>query len=192
MKLLVFTLCVVFVAAQKPHPCESPKQFEGRFGRFDRVRKLEVFGKFAYDDINRRYREFEFIQTGSKSEFYDKLFLHNEGFEYSMNLRTRICNKTAITWPFRPYAVPPDANFRGTSVLGPSNLGRQHVTINIFDGKTPEGNIYYAITTGEDCYPVTFTFFDKKTGETDRENFFDISLGISDPEAFIPPRGCPP
>lgn len=58
---------------------------------------------------------------------------------YSVNLVTKVCNKTTITNPFRPIEVPAFANFSGAVYLGLSGLIGAGVLENIFQGTPPEG-----------------------------------------------------
>ena len=46
-----------------------------------------------------------------------------------------------------------------------------------------------AAVTSKGCIPVNENFFDKRVGFINRQ-FFDVVLGISDPNVFIPPATC--
>ncbi|XP_046579778.1 LOW QUALITY PROTEIN: mammalian ependymin-related protein 1-like [Haliotis rubra] len=182
------TLLVAVTLAQQPHPCRSPEQFEGRLSTFDPDRRFYRTARFAYDDRQRRFREFEEVQVGRDVDFFDKLYLFNEGKEYRVNLRTRTCNETGITRPWIPFGVPPDARFRGNADIGAAGVPDEHVIVNLFDG-TIDNNPYFMTASGTDCIPIQAGFFSNDTGGV-LTDFFDISIGISDPEAFIPPREC--
>ncbi|XP_041354560.1 mammalian ependymin-related protein 1-like [Gigantopelta aegis] len=189
MFLLAVLVTVVIVGAQEPHPCESPKQFEGRQATFDHQRKSQIFARFAYDDIEKRFREIEIEQFGKQHAFYDTLYLHNVGLEYKLDLRTRKCNVTAITSPFRPFAIPPDAKFKGAVVYGAAGIPNQHVNLNRFEGEMGELQ-FEMFHTSPNCIPVQVSFFKNSTRVVKHRQFYDVSVGISDPEAFIPPKDC--
>ncbi|XP_046579776.1 mammalian ependymin-related protein 1-like isoform X1 [Haliotis rubra] len=187
--IVSLVLLAAVALAQQPHPCESPRQFEGRFSIYDEDRQFRAFGRFAYDDTNRRFREIEEMEIGRDREYYDRLYLHNLNLEYRLNLRTRNCTITTLTRPWIPFAVPQDARFRGEGVIGASGIPDEHVTIANFDGTT-DGNPYFIIATIEDCVPVTAGFYSNSTGGVLRQ-FYDITLS-TDAKAFTPPAECHP
>lgn len=61
-----------------------------------------------------------------------------QGIAYRLNLRTRVCNVTALTSPFRRVGIPTFAKFRGEGYIGASvpNAG---VLVSLWDGATPDG-----------------------------------------------------
>ncbi|XP_041354557.1 mammalian ependymin-related protein 1-like [Gigantopelta aegis] len=188
-RLLVLgsVFCIVF--GQKPHPCESPKQFEGRFNVFDPDKHVYVIGRMFYDDTGRRFREIEEVDIRGGRDYYDRLYLHNLNLEYSLNLKTRKCNVTTLTRPFVPMAVPLDARYLTSVTIGASGLPDEHLSLHIFDGKTKEGNPYFIHVTAEACLPTQVFFESPQTGRIQR-NIYDVTLGLRDPDAFIPPREC--
>ncbi|XP_050407103.1 mammalian ependymin-related protein 1 [Patella vulgata] len=188
MKLLLLCLAVAYVAGQVPLPCVSPRQFEGRFMRFDRERQLQEYAKISYDEDQRRVREIEEREEGSEREYFDKLYLHNIGLEYRFNLKTRQCNATAISRSFTPFGVPNGANFSGIGVLGVSGIPNEHVNVEFFEGRY-ENNPYFIAVTQPGCFPVQFGYYSEQTGY-DHRTFIDVTLGVPDPNVFIPPKEC--
>ncbi|XP_046579866.1 mammalian ependymin-related protein 1-like [Haliotis rubra] len=180
-------LCVVTLA-QLPHPCRSPEEFEGRVVTFDPDRRFFSSARFAYDDRQRRVRESEEVDVGRDVDYFDRLFLFNENKEYRVNVRTRQCNVTGVSRPWIPFGVPPDAMFNGTGDIGASGVPDEHVIVNIFNG-VDDNNPYFLTVSATDCIPIQAGFYSNQTGGVIR-NFFDITLGISDPEVFIPPKEC--
>ncbi|XP_046333353.2 mammalian ependymin-related protein 1-like [Haliotis rufescens] len=108
---------------------------------------------------------------------------------YKLNLLTHECNVTANPRPCRSYSVPPDARFRGTADVGAAGVPDEHVIVNVFDGRDEDNNPYYMTMTGADCLPIQTGFFSNETGAVVRY-FYDVSIGISDPDVFIPPKEC--
>ena len=188
MKLLVVLCCLVVVYAQVPRPCESPKQWEGRFFRYDRDKAFQQIAKLSYDETNTRAREIEEIEFGSDREIYDVLYLHNVGKEYRLNIKTRKCNVTALTRPFRPYGVPPGAQFDGSATIGAAGIPGESLVVenwSLVDGDDK----FYGVVSSPDCVPIEYAFYSQRTSLI-TTTFFDINVGITDPNVFIPPREC--
>ncbi|KAK3092386.1 hypothetical protein FSP39_002199 [Pinctada imbricata] len=187
--LLAVCLLAVSVTAQAPRPCQSPKQWEGRVFTVDRSKQFERYGKISYDEYAPRFRIIEEEREGSTEEFYDRLYLHNVGKEYSLNLKTRKCNVTSLTRPFRPFGVPPEAKFTGEATIGAAGVPGESVVIENFDGEFSDGDKFFGDVTYPDCVPVANGVFSKEFGFV-MNSFFDINVGIADPMVFVPPPEC--
>merc|ERR1711860_198924 len=119
MKVLI-AVCffVVSAFAQRPKPCDSPAQWEAREIRMEYSRKFAEFRKLSYDETNKRIREVEEIVEGADKEYYDKLYLHNENKNYTLNLKTKKCEVGTLKRPFRYRGVYPEAQFEGIFNIG--------------------------------------------------------------------------
>jgi hypothetical protein len=80
-----------------------------------------------------------------------------------LNFKTRKCNVTAITHPFRPAGVPPEAMFDGSATIGAAGVPGESVVVENFSGQR-EDEKYFGIVTSPDCYPVQVNFFSNETG----------------------------
>ncbi|XP_063425525.1 mammalian ependymin-related protein 1-like [Mytilus trossulus] len=189
MKLLLLALCcLVVVYAQVPRPCESPKQWEGRFLRADRAKSFGELAKLSYDETNRRAREIEEVQFGQDREYYDVLYLHNIGKEYRLNLKTRKCNVTSLLRPFRPYGVPPNAQFDGSATIGAAGVPGESLVVENWS-LTDGNDKFYGMVSSPDCVPIEYAFYSQESSLI-TTTFFDINVGITDPNVFIPPSEC--
>ncbi|XP_064603339.1 mammalian ependymin-related protein 1-like [Liolophura sinensis] len=186
--LFVLALVVVTVYAQEPQRCATPTIWEARLFEQDRSKNFQRRAKLSYDEVNQRVRRIEEVDFSESRDFYDELFLHNVGIAYRLNLRTRVCNVTALSSPFRRVGIPTFAKFRGEGYIGASvpNAG---VLVSLWDGATPDGGFYFGAWTVLDCVPVNDGYFSNQTGFISW-NFFDVTLGISDPNVFVPPSEC--
>ncbi|KAK7482228.1 hypothetical protein BaRGS_00026577 [Batillaria attramentaria] len=214
MLAVVFLALVAIAAAQKPTPCpdisviawSTLKKSEGRDSgptrlfdllntravlhvQMDRERNVYVEGGVAYDAENRRVREFEYEKLGSQVVVYDKLKLYNMNTEYTVNLKTRKCNVTTPRHGFRPYGVPPEARYAGQGTIGAVGVPNEEVTISVYVGEFEGRDPFMVTVTEPDCFPVEFSVYSKTSGFEHRE-FFDVVSGITDPDAFIPPKEC--
>ncbi|CAC5394361.1 unnamed protein product [Mytilus coruscus] len=85
-------------------------------------------------------------------------FISEAKKKYIVNLKTRQCNVTTVTMPFRPLGVPTGATFRGYSTLGASGLQGQF--LNVASWNFTEGpNRYYGTVSTPDCFPVEYNYY---------------------------------
>ncbi|KAL5008675.1 hypothetical protein ScPMuIL_014256 [Solemya velum] len=189
--LLLLCLCVTVALAQVPTPCMTPAQWQGRVFTVDREKMFGRYGMAFYDATNTRVRIVEEVKEGSSDNFYDKLDLFNIQRRYVVNLKTRVCNTTSLTRPFRPFAVPFDARFETQANLGVIGNQQEEVTVQNFSGNTTDGGRYLIGVSSPDCLPI-YDFYNSNATGFVRTNFFDLTMGIVDPSIFIPPRECSP
>ncbi|KAK3611474.1 hypothetical protein CHS0354_032755, partial [Potamilus streckersoni] len=180
MKTVLLFLLVGYCVAQTPTPCDTPKQWEGRTFIVDRSKMFSVFAKISYDANAPRVRIIEEVQSGKETDYYDTLYLHNIGKEYRLNLRTKKCNVTELTRPFRPFEVPADATFGGEALIGLAGFPNENLIAVLWDGKFDANNFYEITVTQPDCVPINFAVFTNTSVVF--QSFFDITLGIPDPD----------
>merc|ERR1711923_120719 len=200
--------------AQVPSACPGPKMFEARFSRYDKERKMTVYGRIAYDAEEKRVREFEEADiTGKKTVYeriaydaeeervrefeeaditgkktvYDRLILHKQNIMYEINSDTKECNITTPPHAFMPIGVPPDAKYLGEGSIGPTGVANEHVSVAAF-GAEFNGGDYMITVTYPDCYPVTRAFNGRDFH--DMTMYYDEIQGIVDPDVFFPPKEC--
>ncbi|XP_056022042.1 mammalian ependymin-related protein 1-like [Ostrea edulis] len=155
----------------------------------DRKENSFGIGKIFYDEDVPRVRIIEEEQLLTQKDYYDVLYLHNMRKEYRLNLKTRQCDVTALTRPFRPFGVPPMANFTGEATIGSPGIPGEYIIIENFNGQFSDGDKFFGYVTNPDCIPVANGLFSEKYGFI-MNSFFDITIGVSDVNAFIPPREC--
>ncbi|XP_069117848.1 mammalian ependymin-related protein 1-like [Argopecten irradians] len=187
--LLLVLLLGVTAYAQLPRPCTSPPQWEARMFTEDNSKNFTGFAKGSYDETQRRFREIEEVVFGSDKEYFDVLYLHNVGKEYRLNLKTRKCNVTNLMRPFRPFGIPPEGQFDGSATVGASGVPNEFMAVNNFHGNFSDGAHFFGTVTSPDCFPITSGFYSEDSGFVHR-TFFDLNVGIADPNVFIPPSEC--
>ncbi|XP_031564114.1 mammalian ependymin-related protein 1-like [Actinia tenebrosa] len=190
-----FLVFAVVVNAQRPEPCEGPKVWEGKLFQVDHSKNFSILGKLSYDASNERVRIIEEINlSGGKRYFYDFIILYREQRLYRVELSingTGKCVVSEFKESFRPAEIPKDAKFATEAYIGAS-LPEVGVLVNIFYGKEERKGVtvdYVATVTAEGCIPVSSVVYTQKTGAI-HSSFFDIVLGIEDPERFVPPSSC--
>ncbi|XP_064603712.1 mammalian ependymin-related protein 1-like [Liolophura sinensis] len=190
MKSLVILVVFVGLAyGQVPTPCETPTIWEAREAEVDRADNFERFAKISYDEVNRRIRRIEELDIGSDKDYYDELFLFDEFRMYRLNLRTRQCNVTGLSRPWHPYGIPPEATFDGEAYIGASATN-EGVLVTRWTGKFFETDYYVGVFTQPGCVPVLFDTYYSSSKRFVSRTFYDVTLGISDPNKFVPPSEC--
>ncbi|XP_062609053.1 mammalian ependymin-related protein 1-like [Saccostrea cucullata] len=188
MFLVVVCMLVCAVSAQAPVPCSSPPQWEGREIRVDPSQKYEEKRFLAYDETQQRERIMTEIEIGSEKKLYDILILHRENKMYAVDFLTKKCNITTINRPFRPRGVIPGSKFEGEVVIGAAAIPNESVTVLAFSGNFT-GEAYTGLVSSPDCFPIQNIHFSQKYG-FEQSTYYDIKVGISDPQLFLPPREC--
>merc|ERR1719232_806010 len=87
----------------------------------------------AYDGYNERVVEIEDESYAGDREVYHKLYLYKENMEYTLDLKTRKCNKTKPRHDFHPYGVPDDSKFVAEGTIGIAGKIGESVNIAVFD-----------------------------------------------------------
>ncbi|XP_033736123.1 mammalian ependymin-related protein 1-like [Pecten maximus] len=189
---ILLCLAIGAVVGQIPSPCNSPPQWEGREVRIDYSQKYEERRRLFYDQTNMRTHTMAEVELNSTREFYDVIMLFNERKMYSLNRRTQQCNVTAIE-PDRSFhyrGVHPNARFETIMSLGAAGFPGENIQVEVFSAN--ETNDYYTgLVTSPGCIPVTNFHLSQKYG-FEHSNYFDITIGISEPTAFVPPPNCKP
>lgn len=71
---------------------------------------------------------------------------------------------TALTRPFRPFGVPPMANFTGEATIGSPGIPGEYIIIENFNGQFSDGDKFFGYVTNPDCIPVANGLFSEKYG----------------------------
>jgi hypothetical protein len=114
-------LCLVGIAvAQRPQPCSSPPQWEGRLFDINEQQKFAVEGRLSYDEVYHRERLVDEIDEGSQEDFYDTVSLFDSKVEYVYNFRARNCTRRPINRPWRDFGIRPNDQSYGEAYIGSS------------------------------------------------------------------------
>jgi len=192
--LLVAALALfaVVVVAQHPRHCESPWEMEAHGFQFDP--KLNFFrrGRIFYDARNERSALIEEVMNDTSRDYFHTIQLFREHKAYDLNLKTRVCTTRDIHHHFHPLHIPREAHFIGEAIVGTNAFdGAGVLTTHWHHHNDTEKTEWFGVYTDRDigCLPVSDHFSDPQIG-TVRTDFFDIVLGISDPNVFVPPHEC--
>ncbi|XP_028839323.1 ependymin [Denticeps clupeoides] len=193
MKTIVL-LCIglsglfAIIDAQFPHHCKSPPLMEGRLMVYVTKDNLVMFDRFSYDAFERRIRLREFIHVQNQTYHEDILLLFREGVYYSISYLNSTCVKKSFKGDFRPIEIPKDAKFQAQVVIGSLSEPGAGVLANNWNGK--EDNVLYSATFTEfGCLPIMVLENSEAIGDV-MASYFDMVVGIEDPDTFFPPSFC--
>jgi hypothetical protein len=114
-------ICLVaFAAAQRPVPCTTPPQWEGRVFDIDEPIGWTVRGRLSYDSPNHRERFLSEFEEGSLDDFYETLALFDLRVEFIYNFRARNCTRREITRPWRDFGIRANDTSYGEAYIGSS------------------------------------------------------------------------
>jgi len=187
-------VCVaIAVCAQVPPRCVCPTEFEGRIFEIDPGRGWALRAKYSYDFANARTCVLEEIFDGASAnrDYYQRINLWKAKKSYLINLKDKTCQIEEIKSKFRRMGVPTNATFTASMILGSSASTSAGLPVNMWYDSWPGEGIdwWYGTYSDLDCLPVSESFSMNSTGYI-HTTWFDITLGISDPDVFIPPPEC--
>jgi len=129
----VLALCLISVAvAQRPHPCSTPPQWEGRIFDINEQQKFAVEGRLSYDATYRRERLVEEIEEGTQDDFYDTIALFDSRVEFVYNFKARNCTRREIQRPWRDFGIRPTDESYGEAYVGSSGAPGAGVLVTIW------------------------------------------------------------
>jgi len=191
LAIFALTLLLALVAVVKAqHPCDAPREFESRVFRVDHEKKFEARGRLSYDFANERTAHVDEVDPKKKDrEFFHEIILFHEKTRYLINIKKKDCKKEAITFPFRRFGVPVNATFVGEAEIGSDALSKAGVLTTLWEEENKaEERFWFGSFTHNGCLPVHEHYRDKT--HAIQTSFFDITLGISNPNIFVPPKEC--
>jgi len=184
---------VVVVVAQHPRHCESPREFEAHAMQWDKKMNFFRRGHFAYDNEKMRTSLFEEVENGTDREYYHTIHLFQEKRAYDFNLKTKVCTERMIPYRWHRIGIPHDAHFVGEAIVGTNAFdGAGLLTTHWEHHNDTEKWSWFGVFSDRSvgCVPVFDHFHDERIGSM-RTEFFDVVLGISDPNVFITDQSCP-
>jgi hypothetical protein len=126
-------LCLVGIAvAQRPVPCSTPTQWEGRVYDTNDEQNFRVQGRLTYDAQGHRERFLDEIEQGSLDESFDTITLFDLQVEYVFNFRARNCTRRAVTRPWRNFGINPNDTSYGEAYIGSSAIPGASVLTTIW------------------------------------------------------------
>jgi len=135
---------------------------------------------------------YEEVRNGTDDEYYHTIHLHREHKTFRYNLKSKTCTVENLNYPFRRIEIPHNAHFVGDAIIGTNAFASSGVLTTHWHHKNDSPKFeWYGVFTDRSvgCVPVMDHFHDDNIG-TMETRFFDVVLGIGDPDIFIPPHEC--
>jgi hypothetical protein len=198
MKAVLFAaiavaMCAV-VFAQHPRHCDAPWEFEAHAWQADPHNQFFRQGHFAYDAWNERTSIFEEVVNGTDQEYYHDIHLFREHRLYRFNLKTKVCTVQNVDFPFRPIHIPHSSHFIRDAIVGTNAFPNSGVLTTQWEERNAtEQFSWFGVFTDREvgCVPVMDHYRNEAYMINLRTEFYDVVLGISDPNIFIPDSSCP-
>jgi len=191
---VALALCaVVVVVAQHPRHCEAPLEFEAHGFQWDPKMQFFRRGRIFFDARLERTALVEEVENGTDREYLHTIHLFREHKAYDYNLKTKVCTSRTIDHRFHPIHIPHNAHFVGDAIVGTNAFdGAGVLTTHWEHHNDTEHWSWFGVFTDRSigCIPVFDHFHDERIGSV-RTEFFDVVLGISDPNIFVPDQSCP-
>jgi Ependymin len=183
----VVAFAAIAVSAQQK--CESPTVWEGRQLVNDPTKNFARSSAVFYDAPNERIATIdEIFADGQNRTFYHTILNHPAKKMYLIDITKKTCETRTIDFPWRQYGIPANATFFGDFEIGSDAVPGAGVQIQRW-GEHRDDRFWEGTFTSIGCLPVHDIFFDKRVGVV-HTDFFDLVLGISDPNVFVPPPFC--
>lgn len=146
--------------------------------------------RLHYDAHNQRVAVFEEWHAGEPGRhFYQYIVLHRQNVQYTIDISAspRKCLKSPVTRPWHEWGVPANATFAGEFTLGVLGDG---LTAQQWVIRHSQGGVWAGTYTLNGCVPVSVV---NATSIRDAitTSFYDVVVGLPDPNIFIPPTYCP-
>jgi len=185
-------LFAIVVVAQHPRHCDAPFEFEAHGVQV--VPKMQFMrrGRIFYDARMERTSLVEEIMNDTSREYFHTIHLFRERKAYDYNLKTKVCTVHDVQYPFHPMHIPHNAHFIGDAIVGTNAFdGAGILTTHWHHKNDTEKSEWFGVFTDRSigCIPVMDHFHNEHIG-TVRTEFFNVVLGISDPDIFIPNPAC--
>eukprot|EP00039_Didymoeca_costata_P018374 m.333192 g.333192 ORF g.333192 m.333192 type:complete len:221 (+) comp17091_c0_seq1:88-750(+) len=176
--------------------CSTPKEWEGRAIVYNFMSNQRSTVMVHYDANNLRVAELDIVNAGMPGQkFYERILDYKEKVSYTI---TKSANRSCIK-----RAIPPQATFRA---FGPpaNSVFLQQIEIGSYEEnfyaneyslsptQHPNQYVYLGTFTSNKCIPV-YEINDRNASDirgSTHAQYYDITLGISNPNVFIPPKNC--
>ncbi|XP_068423241.1 mammalian ependymin-related protein 1 [Clinocottus analis] len=170
-------------------PCLAPPQWEGRWVLYDHSSGRNNRASVSYDGLQQRIR----VLTQNKKHapcqrFYEYIYLYQSMVMFQIDQKTKACSKIALTGAWDPFDIPENSTFEDQYFIGGPG---DNVEVQEWSDRKParQHETWVGVYTLKDCYPVQETYA-SNSSVTISTRFFNLQLGISDPDVFTPPDTC--
>jgi len=133
------------------------------------------------------------VRNGTDDEAFHVIHLFRERRTFRYNLKSKVCTTEELKHRFHRIEIPNNATFVGDAIIGTNAFNNAGLLTTHWHHHNKEQHFqWYGVFTDRDigCVPVSDEFHDEAVGRVYTQ-FFDVVLGIADPNIFIPNSSCP-
>ncbi|UJR32432.1 hypothetical protein I4U23_019894 [Adineta vaga] len=193
MLLLNILYLLGITLAQVPRPCTSPRQWEARVHSSNPNLDADLLGRFSYDSVYQRTRILQHVKVDHTETYYDIISLYQAKLVFMIDMKTGNCSRFNFDQPWHDFSIQPDAKSLGEAYIGSSTVSDSGLLVTIWTWKQTipinQTARYIGTWTENKCLPVSNIVFEP-SGNVNHIGYYDITLGINDPNIFIPPEKC--
>ncbi|CAL1580684.1 unnamed protein product [Knipowitschia caucasica] len=176
-------------AQAAPSPCLAPAQWEGRWVQYDHSTGRNTRAAVSYDGLNQRLRVLQQHKKHTPCQrYFEFIYLFQSAVLFQIDQKTKECSKLALLQAWDPFDIPDNSTYEDEyTVGGPGDS----MEVQEWSDRKParQHESWVGMYTVKDCYPVQETYT-QNASLTTSTRFFDLRLGISDPQVFTPPPTC--
>jgi len=153
------------------------------------------WGYHGYDETRRRTVEEIHYVPGNQVLWRINLWNSFPPTRYEINVTSPSqpnCTKSNLPYPWRPYGIGFNDTFIGAEILGSSAIAGAYVDVQRWAQFWNNGSDHQTVTV-RGCVPVRRERVDNTTNPPNiyQEHWYDVVIGIPNPNAFVPPAYCP-
>ncbi|XP_077363477.1 mammalian ependymin-related protein 1 [Festucalex cinctus] len=176
-------------AAATATPCQAPPQWEGRWVVYDHGTGRNNRAAVSYDAQKQRLRVLQQHKKHTPCQrYFELIYLYESKLLFQIDQKTGECAKLELTEAWDPFDIPDNSTFEDQYIIGGPG---DNVEVQEWSDRKParKHETWVGVYTLRDCYPVQETYV-KNSSVTTSTRFFNLQLGISDPDVFTPPPAC--
>ncbi|XP_077412886.1 mammalian ependymin-related protein 1 [Vanacampus margaritifer] len=170
-------------------PCQAPLQWEGRWVVYDHGTGRNNRAAVSYDAQNHRLRVLQQHKKHTPCQrYFEFIYLFESKLMFQIDQKTGECAKVETAEAWDPFDIPDNSTFEDQYIIGGPG---DNVEVQEWSDRKParKHETWVGVYTLRDCYPVQETYI-KNSSVTTSTRFFNLQLGISDPDVFTPPPSC--
>ncbi|XP_065809451.1 uncharacterized protein [Labrus bergylta] len=144
--------------------------------------------RFVYDGVSAELCKLKWCRKKlmeSQTQFFEYIFLYQSLVMFQIDQKPKDCSKIALTEAWDPFDIPANSTFEDQYIIGGPG---DNVEVQEWSDRKParQHETWVGVYTLKDCYPVQETYV-RNSSVTTSTRFFNLQLGISDPDVFTPP-----
>jgi len=181
---------------QTPVPCESPPLWQGWHHYYDPTDGA-VYDAEYYEDQMKLRKAWVFSYTQNNMpvnervvQIYDPQNPQLPGTQFTIYSNNNTCYETMTSGGWEGHGIPKNAQFVSEEYYGSSAIPGAGFLANTWLNQYTTG-FHYRTYSSKGCVPVQEFQVNNVTGDVAYINWYDVVIGITNENVFVPPSYCP-